>query len=474
MKINTIESEVSFMEPILNSGDPKWLFVSTQEISSALPNKNAKDSIEDSLPPETKFIFETKEEGMWKCRKCGAILISKPKQPLECFEEQGGCGRATTSFDPVTTIINQDLWKLPKWEDIPREDLSMIEVFDDLIDLIKRCIVFPEEMHYKIFTLWIISSWKVECWEAIAFLIFRGLISSGKTRALDLIRELGYRMMHASGVTFPAMVRASHYHGAGVLIDEIDNKIDKRTEGGRAMIDFLKPSYRKGSKYHVADKEDQTKIISYDNYGFKAFAGEKGGYDDAMFSRAIDFQMEQDYPDVTNLRYVQDELDTLQTKLLNYRFKFGDPSDLGETFQLKGRTREIFEPIIATCIHIGVEHDDILAYATALEAEKAEDIRSTDEWVIINAINNYSNSSNKNQTLSEIDAPEYMPFSEICSAIGWDGESDNLRKKRQKLGYIFKKKLMLRTKRMTEGTVVLLNDPKNIRKLKSLYRRYKI
>ena len=418
-----------------------------------------EEAVKNPLPPETELIIEIKDSDLWQCKKCYGIIQSE-KKPYYCTE----CKRET-DLERITDHINPDLWKIPQWEDIPIDDLDMQNTLLDIQHLIQQCLVLPEyptDIQYKLLALWIIASWKAECWDAVPFLIFRGLIESGKTRGLNLLKELGYRMMHTSGVTFPAMVRATHFYCAGILLDEIDNKIDRRTELGRAMIDFLKPSYAKGSVYTVADKEDQSQIITYKNFGFKAFAGERGGYDQAIFSRSIDFKMEQDFPEITELKTIQNELNHLQTILLNYRYKTNNPPELSEEIKLTGRTREIYSCLIRTAMHIGIQYDDILEFIEQAEREKQEEVENSDEYQILKIIKNHE----QQPTLD--DSPETISYSDIAEELGWDPE------KRQKLGYVFKKKLILKTKRRNQGSVVLLNDPKNIRKLKSLYRRFKL
>jgi len=445
-------------EPILNNSDPKWLIIRE---TTRLPNKQELEMIVKGEEVDwlKEKSFKTVDPNQWQCKKCGGVVQSE-KQPDICSV----CERAS-SFERITKSINPDLWTLPRWKDIPVEELDMLGVYDEMIKLTKKTIIFSDEIYYKIFVLWIISSWKRDSWNTVGFLIFRGLISSGKTRALDLIRELGYRMIHTSGITFAAMLRVSHNYGAGVLIDEIDNKIDYRTESGRAMIDFLKPSYRKGSTYTVAHKDDQDETKTYKNFGLKAFAGEKGGYDAAMFSRAIDFQMEQDYPEIDDLDNVNDEFSRLRTILLNYRYKTNDPPKLKDVEGLKGRDREIFSPLIRTCEHIGIKTDDILEFIQTTTKEKQDEMKNSDEYLILLTIKNFSQG-----TLD--DAPETISYSNISKECGWSGDSETDQKKRQKLGYIFKKKLILKTRRRNNGMVLLLNDSKNMRKLAMLYRRY--
>jgi hypothetical protein len=200
----------------------------------------------------------------------------------------------------------------------------------------------------------------------------------------------------------------------------------------------------------------------------KAFAGESGGYDEAMFSRATDFQMEQDYPEIDELEDVEDELSRLRTLLLNYRYKTDDPPKLDDGFSLRGRDREIHSHLIRTGMHIGIETNDIIDFVELIKKEKIEETKNTDEWAVLNAIKQLENV----QTL--VDAPESIPYSDICDQCGWDKDTKEGQKKRQKLGYIFKKKLILKTKRKTGGTVLLLNDPKNTRKLKGYFRRYHV
>jgi len=456
------------LEPVLNEEKkPVWLAVNRRKSSSTTTaNSSIKEIAEKNTPLEEIKEFKLVPEGKWICNKCGNILISAPKPPLECYELQGGCGRVAT-FNPITDIITDSidsLWKLPKWIDIPKEDIKIIDVYKQLNEITTKTLIFPEEILYKIYDLSIISGYFIDEWESIGWLLFVGLHDSGKSRALDFISEVGYRMVHAgSGVTFPAVVRASHDYTAGVLIDQCEKKLVETSESGREMLGFILPSYRRRSKYVVADKENPRRVIAYRNFGFKAFGTERG-VNTALTSRCIPFQMERDYPEIARLTQIQDELDTIQTQLLNYKYKFEPPNDLGINCKLQGRIREIFEPIIATGKHIGVDVSDVFKFALDMEREKEEELQGTIEWEILNAIK----SSEENEKL--FDAPEEIEFKDVCSKLNWDYD----RKSAQKLGYIFNKKLLLKTKRKAHGTVLLLNDPKNERKLKYLFKRYKV
>jgi len=448
----------TFFEPVLNDSTPKWLVVK-EKISYEVPDdKNIREIIKNPKDLETKKEIDVLPSGLWQCLKCGG-QTQADKKPIHCPH----CNR-DSSFENITKIINQDLWKLPYWKDIPVENLDMLGLYDDTIKLLKRCLIFVEEIQYKIYVLWIFSSWKIESWESIGMPHFVGLIDSGKSRGLDYIRELGWRMVHGANATFPAMVRATHYFQAGVLLDEAQNKLNPRTEIGQQMLDFIKPGYRRGSKYLVADKEDQEAIISYDNFGFKAFAGETF-LDKAMMSRCIIFEMEKDYPEVDKISEVEEELNHIQTMLLNYKYKTNQPPELPEDCPLKGRIREVYENIIRTGMHIGVNVDDVIEYATRAEKEQVEEFRNSIEWEILNVLRNQV----CNETLD--DAPETIQLKDIIESLGWDGKSKG--QNSQSLGYRLRN-LGIKTFHTRDGNAIKLVNPKTSRKLRYLYKRYGI
>jgi len=458
-----LDTKIIAQEAIINGNEPKWLIIKKQRKTDS----NIKDIIEGNTLIEEEIIFETQEQNQWQCNKCKAITKSKEK--LFYCES---CNRDST-FKQITKPINTKRWKLTHWKDVDINgtEMGMTVIYTTLVKLIKRCIVFEHDLLYEIFALWIIASYKMEDFDSISFLLFQGLIESGKTRGLDLLRELGFRMIHTTGVTFPAMCRYTDNYQAGILIDEIDSKIDQRTEAGREYLSFLKPSYRRGSVYSTAHREDQDETKEYANYGFKAFAGEHGGTDQALRSRCIVFRMEQAFPDIPELRYIQEELDQMQNLLLNYRFKYGAPQPLPIDFDLKGRDRELFSCLIQTAQHIGLDAQHIIDFIKRRTTEKIEALQETDEYLILKAIYSLSTRPKVNQSLLPDDAPEFIKYSSIASECGWDDDSDVSKKKRQRIGIILKK-MQLKPKRMNDGTVLPTNNEYNISRLDNLYRRF--
>jgi len=454
-----------FLEPVYNEKKELcWLTIKYIQKTIGKP-KSIKKTITENKQVAEIPVFEFKSQGLWLCPKCGNLIHSVPDAPIYCYKEQGGCGKQTI-FKPYTKIINPDFWKIPIWNDIP----DTTGIYQELYDVVKKCVIFVEDIQYKIYSLSIINSYFMDQWETIGYLAFIGLIESGKSRALDIISETGWRMINAgSGISFPAMVRGTHLYGAGILIDEAHDKLTSSKKQGysekcQEMIDFIKPGYRKGSHYIIADKEDPDKIISYNNFGFKAFAGERE-FDRATMSRCIDFQMEQDYPEIQNLKEIRNKFEIIQTKLLNLKYKRNTPiPEIPQDIGINGRNFEIFSPIIRTAMYLGIEYKDVVEYAKQRKEEEIESFRNSEEYEVLKAIKG----GEENEKL--FDAPEKISYSEIISRMGWEYDKDT----GQRIGYILNRKLQLKTKRENTGTVLLLNDPKNDRKLKYLYRRYKV
>jgi len=451
-------TEETLKEPVINEKNEPCYLTRTikKESTTDLKKKKAKEIIEENKPLVDVPVFTLEKQGLWTCQKCNARIYSNPSTPDFCFEDQGGCNRHST-FKPYTKIVKPGLWKFPRWEDV---DIRKNDLYSDMLSLIKRVIVFSDEIEYKIFTLWIISTWKLESWETVGFPCFIGIPNSGKTQALFIIYNLGYRASKTSGVSSAVIPRLCQLWNVTLLVDECHNKLNPKTSEGSLLVDFVKDSYRRGSTYVTCDLNDQDDFKVYRNYGFKAFAGEKT-FNPGLLTRGFIFWMEKANPEVSKLVYVQRELDDLQTRLLNYRFKTENPPDLGNDFILKGRTREIFESIISTAKHLGVTTDDIIQYAKDRDRREEDAIQGSDECEILTVIKDFETNPYK---LQESDR---VSLDELIRELGWEEDPDN----RKKLGWTIRN-LGLVTKKIGHCRNIMLDDPDNIKQLRKKYKRY--
>ena len=450
------------MEPVYikNSDLLKAKWLSVKQVDYFESDRPMAAMLANPMPPLKKVVFSLIDENLYKCRKCCSNVHGGEKAPEVCPQ----CDRPST-FDVVTASITapKNLWKLPFWEDV---DLDMYGVYEDLLSVLKRTIKFVEPIQYKLFALWIISTYKHPLWETVPYLHFKGLPASGKTRAMEIAYQLAYRTILVSGITFTAIVRANDEYQCCLCIDEIDTKLDERSETGRQYVDFLKSGYKRGALYVTCDLNDQHKINFYKNYGPKILTGEKGIYNEALISRTITFDMEQDYPDVTVISDVALECEKIKTKLMNYRFKTSTPDQMGIEIPLRARYREIFDCLIRTAQHIGQKYDDVLEYAKQLDAESIEALQGTVQWDVLNIIS-------ERMCQGTLDSPEGIKLSQILTDLQWDENDKEGKNKRQKLAYLLRN-LGLITKHKKDGSWLSFVDQKNSQKLKYLFKRYKI
>lgn len=440
--------------------EEKWLKVTEKNVFYDL--RTVKDAVITPALPSKEIVFTLIDTSLFRCKKCGAFAKSVMK-PFFCNE----CQR-DSDFEVITENIDvqKNLWKIPTWTDI---EIDMLGVYDDVLALLKRTIKFTDPIQYKIFALWIIATYKHPAWETVPYLHLKGLPASGKTRAMEMARLLAYRSVLVSGITFTAVVRINHNFNVTLLIDEVDTKLDERTETGREFVAFLKPGYKKGQLYIASDLNDQKKVVYYNNYGFKILSGEKGIYSEALISRSLTFDMEQDFPEIYALSEVDKECEQIRTKLLNYRLKTDMPGILSQEIPLKARSREIFDCLLRTAQHIGQPIDDLLEYAKTIEETAINDMQGTVEWDILNILFG-ATCQDKLDGYGMSDAIEGVKISEIIEKLEWN---DDQKKNNQRLGYILKN-LGLITKKRRDGAWLLFVDPRNDRKLKYLFRRYKI
>jgi hypothetical protein len=251
------------LEPVLNDkNELSWLTRHYEKRSTKDTNRPMGEIIKESAPLVDVPIYSLKPHGLWKCRKCGAETQSITEKPDYCKS-----GDHSSTFERVTKIIKPDLWKIPHWEDI---EINKKELYENMLTIIKNLIVFSDEIEYQIYTLWIMSTWKLEAWDTVGYPVFIGIPNSGKSQALLVIHNLGYRAPKASGVKSASIPRLCHYYNVTLLIDECHNKLNPKTETGSELIDFCKDSYKRGSVYITCDNDDQEELKVTRNFGFKA------------------------------------------------------------------------------------------------------------------------------------------------------------------------------------------------------------
>lgn len=190
----------------------------------------------------------------------------------------------------------------------------------------------PDDRLYSVITSWIFCTWIWEDIPVVPYLFFYGTKNSGKTRGLEILKELCYRGILGSTVSTAALYRIIQKFHPTILLDEADSWTrEKRQE----IIGILNSGYRKGSLAIrcATGKNTENEVQYFDVFGFKAIAGTEG-LKETLESRCIIIPM------MTNRRPVKlfidkEKANSLRTRLLMWRLihfqkRKGDISDVSD------------------------------------------------------------------------------------------------------------------------------------------------
>jgi len=401
---------------------------------------------------ELQDCYELVDGGLYRCKKCGAIIKSNPEKPTFCTE----CNRIT-SFD---TIAKQTV--VGYWDDIVFKPYEPIELnlFSGITDLLKKAVVLKDENEYIAMTLAIIGSWKIECFPSYPYLLFQGTIESGKTRALDLIRLLSYHGMSAGAISLPALARLVELYKVTLTEDEAQVAFDLKTSDGRERLKIYKVGYRKGQKYIVADKDDPDKIIARDVYSFKAMASEKS-LDSALQSRSIVYWMEEAEPEIRDLATIEKMAEEIRSRLLIYRYFTPDPPKLEELdidTGLRGRLEEIFKPLFRVALSVGEGKevmDALRSFAKKQKAMKLQELGGTLYTTILFYLYD---------KMHDYEYPKKVLIKDIATFCDVDT---------RKIGRGLKN-LHILTMHSREGNFVDMENPDNIERLNYLFKKFDV
>ena len=403
---------------------------------------------EKDIEPIEGVHYKLEKPGLYECQKCGAIITSNPEKPVYCTQ----CHR-NSIFKEITPqpIIGY-------WGDIPfKETVDLTTLYDDINKLLKNTVVLKEENEYMAMTLAIIGSWKIECFTSYPYLLYMGTIESGKTRALDLIRLLGYHGMSAGAISLPALARIIELYKATLTEDEAQVSFDTRTSDGRERLKIYKVGYRRGQKYIIADKENPNRIISRDVYSFKAIASEKS-LDSALQSRSIIFWMEEAEPRIRDLAEIERQAEEIRVKLLHYRYFQPDPLTLkqrGVDIGLRGRLEEIFTPLFRVAYQLGVDPEPLKVFARKQKMLKLQELGSSIDTTILYYLYDQTN---------QLELPTRVYVKDIASFCEADSRSIGKRLK----------DLHIVVKHSRDGNYISLEDQETMQRLQYLYKKYDI
>ncbi|GAI04809.1 unnamed protein product, partial [marine sediment metagenome] len=258
-----------------------------------------------------------------------------------------------TYYDRVTPMSLKEPWISYRKPILLDNKDSILQ---EITEVIEKRGVLQKSIEYRMCAYWCIATYFYREFQAFPYLQFSGVINSGKSRMLKLLKWFSYRaILHASCSPSVLVREIDEYH-CTELIDEIENKLNRKWESGSDMFNVLLEGYTPDSNYSRCKQGQDRGMVQYEVYSPKAFAGRRV-VDPALSSRCINVSMRKDTPECEDIpKALSDEIQEIRSKLLYLKLA-------GETLpvvdpDLHGRTREIFIPIIAVAEYFGVDPSD--------------------------------------------------------------------------------------------------------------------
>jgi hypothetical protein len=367
-------SEDAILEIMNQNKIGKW-----QEKSDAYRSTSIKKAIE--FVKEHKHPYESEREK--EKRSCGEDLPNKVFEQIDnqqflVYDKTLGTTTKVKNVDGFKPIEDL-LWK-------PVNDIDTYESEEELWNEVRHYIWGSIDLQegYDVLTGWVLASWIPEKWHAIPYLFFHGPPGAGKTWALQVLESIGFRAFLTPSITVASLFRVCDHYKPTLFLDETETYMMKDR---REIMNLLNSGYREGSKaVRTEDTKDGYKIRTFKTFGFKALSGTKELID-TLRSRCIIFSMSEATREIKTV-IDQEKAEKLRKNLLAYRFKMLSRKEKLETPELlkalKGRLRELFEPLISVAPPSAKQ--SITAEAARIEQTIQEEQRASPEAVVFRAI----------------------------------------------------------------------------------------
>ena len=197
------------------------------------------------------------------------------------------------------------------------ERFDKTQLWQDVRLFIYKYLDLSDEKQYDIITSWIFCTWISEVIPVVPYLFFYGVKESGKTKGLEILRDLCYRGILNTNISIPALYRSIEEYNPTLLIDESDSWTKEHRQ---QMIGILNSGYRKGSNAIRVTGKAFNKLQFFKTFGFKAIAGTRQ-LKDTLESRCIIIYMMANRRNI-KLFIDSEEATSLRNRLLFWRLSF--------------------------------------------------------------------------------------------------------------------------------------------------------
>lgn len=266
-----------------------------------------------------------------------------------------------------------------------RQAILGASLLDKVCNHLRRFCALPDQRYYWAVTLWIALAHMAQCFHTLPRLaVLSPEPGSGKSRLLEIIRDLVPNPMFVFGASVAALFRTMADSMVTLLFDECDTIFTRRgkddqNEDLRALLNV---GYRNGATIPRCVGPQHT-VEHFSVYGPAAMAG-LGDLPETLISRSVLIRMRRRAPheqiEPYRARLHEHQGHDLRDRLAEWAAAVGP--DAGEAWPelpdgIVDRLAEIWEPLIAIADAAGGEWPERARQAASYFAETASDRASS-------------------------------------------------------------------------------------------------
>lgn len=236
------------------------------------------------------------------------------------------------------------------------EDLAT--VLTEASDSLKKYVHFADEEQVWAVTLWIAHTYLLDGFDVSPRLAIRAPSKqSGKTRLMEVARELVKSGWHVVGPSAAVLFRSIEQQHPSILLDEADRFFERRAEDSADVLQLLNAGHARGSTVpRVEQVSGKWTVKNFEVFAAVALAGIGTEWPDTVMDRAVIVNMEKKTsaepverfrrPQKAELALLGNRLQHSLTRVTEFSF-----DDLPE--ELSDRAQDGWEPLLAIAAAAG-------------------------------------------------------------------------------------------------------------------------
>jgi len=334
----------------------------------------------------------------------------------------------------------------------PEEYESEEQLYNAVREYIRKHLDLVHPLGYDVLASFIFKTWIEELFDFTPYIGFFGREAVGKSRALEILKELCFRAWFTTGITSACLFRLTEKFQPSLLLDESEFLT---SEEKRELIGLINAGQRRGIMIPRM-KEHSQEAEFFSVYGSKCISGTEQ-LKATTTSRMITFVMTKNIRPIPRI-VDKVEASKLRSQLLMWRFRkisemknaltlgaeLKATTEFPELEPLSGRTFELFYPLYYSAP--ATARPNVLEFAKELEQSKLQAEKTELASMVFEAIINLKDRKAYKGILLLADIAQYINSDQPIQY--WIPEKTIAKKCRQ---------MGLETTRTNRGTAILLN-----------------